>query len=102
MAGGSVRAENIKEIIKESGVVAVHSRATDNHVFKSLQGALREVAPSPLSVPFTKPIIPESILNPPQPVAIIEEQDDWAQPVDVIGKRKSRSPSVEEEDDKSL
>lgn len=29
MAGGGVRADNIKNLIKESGVIAVHSRATD-------------------------------------------------------------------------
>jgi copper homeostasis protein CutC len=64
MAGGSVRAENIKELLKESGVVAVHARATDLEVFKNLMVGLRLQAAKPINLPeFVKPEIPEHYLE---------------------------------------
>lgn len=63
MAGGTVRAENVKSIVKESGVIAVHSRATDMTVFKNLVASLREVAPKPAPLHFNKPVI----VRPPAP-----------------------------------
>ncbi len=40
MAGGGVRAHNVREIVSGSGVTAVHARATDPAVFAELTAAL--------------------------------------------------------------
>lgn len=53
MAGGGVRAANIKELINTSGVTRVHARATDPVVFKELVDELRKLSPKP--VPVIKP-----------------------------------------------
>jgi copper homeostasis protein len=34
MAGGTVRAENVKALVAQSGVTQIHSRATDLDVFR--------------------------------------------------------------------
>ena len=61
MAGGGVRAANIKELIQTSGVTQVHARATDPAVFKELVDELRKLSPKPDILPFIKPqeIAPE-------------------------------------------
>ncbi len=47
MAGGGVRAENVKEIIEHSGVRRVHARATDPNIFLDLVNTLRSFASKP-------------------------------------------------------
>ncbi len=42
LAGGSVRAENVREIVARSGVGEVHARATDPAVIARLAAALRD------------------------------------------------------------
>lgn len=45
--------------MKESGVLGVHSRATDIEVFKKLVTSLRQIAQRPeILVAFVKPILP--------------------------------------------
>ena len=55
MAGGGVRAANIKELVNVSGVTQVHARATDPAVFKELVDELRKFSPKPDLFPFIKP-----------------------------------------------
>ena len=40
MAGGGVRAENVVALVRESGVRAVHARATDPAIISGVVGAL--------------------------------------------------------------
>jgi hypothetical protein len=54
MAGGTVRAENVRTLLYRSRVSAVHSRATDPGVFKAMASATRTVAAKPVTAIFKK------------------------------------------------